>query len=522
MPRYPIGNQDFKSLRNEGFLYVDKTSYIIELLTGTKYNFLARPRRFGKSLFLTTLEYFFKGERELFHGLAIDSYPWNWEKYPVIHIDLNGSDYTKSEESLTLKINGILDRVEKNYGLLDESKSITERLDQLIRKLYEKTERPVVVLVDEYDKPIIDTIFNENLKEKYKETLRGFYGVLKSLDKYLKIVFMTGVTKFGQMNIFSGLNNIRDISLSTDFGAVCGITEEELVNNFQEGITELAKEEGTVPDRILEILKEHYDGYHFSKNCVDIYNPYSILNAFAEKEIHAYWSMSGTPSFLVEVLKRKDFNLEKLEGAKVSHERLVGINEDFEDPVALFYQTGYLTIKSYQKNTGSYILGYPNQEVEKAWFQFLLPTFSGGNISTSTNFITDFGDALENGNPKLAIELLEEFTAGISYDVLPKIEKERHFQYIIYIISKLLTSRHNYTKVEEKTSNGRIDLLISTEEFVYIIEIKKDSSAKKALEQIIQKDYPLQFRNDIRKVYLIGINFSTEKQRIEDYIIEEY
>ena len=519
MPKYPIGLQDFLCLRNDGYIYVDKTRYICELIENGKYYFLGRPRRFGKSLFLSTMEYFFRGRRELFKGLYIDTYPWDWKEYPVIHLDLNGSNYPDSE-SLNERLSNFLSEYEQSFSLAeDKAGSLSERLRNLIIKAYEKRGLPVVVLVDEYEKPVIDNIDNPDIMEKHRQSLQGFYSVLKSLDKYLKLVFLTGVTKFGQLNVFSGLNNIRDISLNPKFGAICGITFEELTEYFKEGINDLAKDRACGFEEVLSLLKTKYDGYHFSRNCPDIYNPFSIINALADLSVRPYWSYTGTPSILAKVLKQQNFNIESLEGIRVDESRLMGIHNQINDPVALFYQTGYLTIKEFNQESELYTLGYPNYEVEQAFFNYLLPNFSGMNIIKTDSFMQDLSMAFETGDAKKAMETLEEFSAGISYDVIPKTESERHFQYLLYIICKLLLSRKNFVKVEEKTSDGRIDLLISTSRYVYIIEIKKDNNSQKALEQIMEKEYHLQYRGDSRKVFLIGMNFSSEKRRLDGFTI---
>lgn len=518
-PRYSIGIQDFEEIRKGGFIYVDKTSFIPILLEQSKYYFLARPRRFGKSLFLSTLEAFFSGQRDLFKGLAIYKYNWDWSPYPVIHIDLNGANYTNGKETIIEKLSFILKEQEIKYGIKNNYQDISLRFQYLISKLYEKTGKQIVVLIDEYEKPVLDTIGNKEINDWHRETLRGFYGVLKSLDKYLKLVFLTGVTKFGQMNVFSGLNNIRDISLNPKFGSICGITQDELLINFQEGISQIAEDRKLGKDEILLLLKKKYDGYHFSWKCPDIYNPYSLINAFADGKISSYWVYTGTPALLANVLRKRNYDLKKLDGIKVHEKRLLGLNDEFDDPVALFYQTGYLTIKNYDEENEEYILSYPNIEVEEAFFDYLLPDFTGQNVSETSSFIDELRFGFEKGDPKKSIEVLEEFFSGISYDVIPAAEVERHFQYIIYIICKLLIVRRQFVKVEEKTSNGRIDLLIATNDYVYIIEIKRDRSAQEALNQIKEKEYALQWRNDPRKVFLIGINFSTGNKRINDFKI---
>lgn len=522
MERYAIGMQDFGEIRKGGYVYVDKTSYIEKLLAGAKYYFLARPRRFGKSLFLSTLEYFFLGDRELFKGLAIETYESNWEPFPVIHIDFGISTYTEGIEYLKSALHSTLQRYEDRYNIVpDTSDTLIVRFNNLIRGAYEKTGKQVVVLVDEYEKPVLDTIDHDELCDRNKDFLRGFYGVLKSLDKYLKFVFLTGVTKFGQMNVFSGLNNIRDISLLEEYGAICGITEKEMIDNFPQGIEDLARAEEKVFEEAVQILKENYDGYHFSRNCPDIYNPYSLVNAFADKSIKAYWSYTGTPALLVKILFQNHYDLEELDGVEAGEERLLGINNRFDDPVSLFYQTGYLTLKGYDKETREYILGYPNREVQKAFFNFVLPYYYDAHSHRSESVVSNLNRSLIKGDPWKAMEYLESFSSGISYDVIPIPEVERHFQSILYIVVKLLTSSTVKVTPEWKTSDGRIDLLIETPKYVYIIEIKRDQSPEQALKQVKEKDYALQFRNDARQVFLIGMNFSTQKKRLDGFLIEE-
>ena len=521
MVKYPIGKQDFKSLRDEGYVYVDKTHFIPKLIEEGSYYFLGRPRRFGKSLFLSTLEYFFKGERELFAGLNVESYDWKWEKYPVLHFDLNGIDYTV-EGNLAVKLNQYLNDSAKLYGLKLTDRDPAIRFSQLINNIYESTGHQVVVLIDEYDKPVIDNIDNEELRERNRDTLRGFYSVLKSADRYLKMVFMTGVTKFGQMNVFSGLNNIRDISLKTTYNTICGITEEELKSNFESGIKKLAEVENTDFEGALKLLKDNYDGYHFSENCPDLYNPYSLINALADSIIDPYWYATGTPKFLADLLIKQNYDLEDLNNITISRDRLLNINNSFDDPVSLLYQTGYLTIKEYDKEIREYTLGYPNLEVEKAFFNYLIPNYT---ISSNKDFdsqIDEFKRSINKGEAQKAMEALEAFSAGISYDMIPNPETERHFKMLLNMFVKLVVSKTVKTVPEYKTSDGRIDLLIETSKYVYILEIKKDKSSKEALKQIEEKNYPLQFKSGPRKVFLIGLNFSSSKKRIDSFEIKTY
>lgn len=518
MALYPVGQQDFKGIIEGGYTYVDKTSYITEILEEKgKYYFLSRPRRFGKSLFLSTLGYFFKGRKELFEGLAISDYKWDWEEYPVIQIDLNGADFTEKEEALKIKLGEQLKYVEKEYDIIQDTPEVRSRFEKLIVSLYEKYHRQVVVLVDEYEKPVLDTVSQPEISNRHKETLRGFYGVLKSLDKYIKLVFLTGVTKFGKMSVFSALNNINDISLDIKYGAVCGITKEELVENFHEGIENLAAVEGVGYDEALELLRVNYDGYHFNRECPDLYNPFSIICALSKSEIRPYWFATGTPNILVDLLLRKKYNIRQLEGVTATASRLMDMGNEFEDPVSLFYQTGYLTIKSYDKTMKLYTLGFPNQEVELAFIDFLMPNFLITESPKPESFVLDFARGINNGDPEMAFKALEAFSADINYELVQTPEVERHFQNLLYLFGRMILPYTTEIKTEERTSDGRIDLLIKTEKYIYVIEIKRDSSAESALQQIKDKDYSLKFSSDPRKVFLVGVNFSTEKKRIDGF-----
>lgn len=521
MVRYPSGQSSFEDIRNTNCLYVDKTAYIKRLIDTGKYFFLGRPRRFGKSLFISTLEAFFLGKKQLFDGLDIASYDWTWVAYPVIHLDFAPASYRENWE-LEQRINNILEEYERVYNLSSVNpRDIAGRLNKVISRAYEQTGRQVVVLVDEYEKPVIDNLDNEEVRERNRAKLSGFYGVLKSLDAKLKMVFLTGVTKFGQMSVFSGMNHISDISLLDEYGEICGITEDELLDTFSEGIEELARVKETNIHDVVALLKEYYDGYHFSARCRDLYNPYSIIQALSTKKIEAYWASTGTPSFLVATLMNEDFNLEDLEGFKADYDQLTGVDNQVGDPIALFYQTGYLTIKGYNIEEELYTLGYPNREVEKAFFKYLLPKYAGqGTVKTDT-LLTGMRRAIISGLAEKMLSLLKSYMADISYDLIPRPEVERHFQTIMTLIFKAVLPPKFEVKVENKTSDGRSDIEIKTDRFIYIIEIKIDSTARKALEQIKMKDYALRYRHDGRHIFLIGVNFSKETRRIEDWMIEE-
>lgn len=516
---YPIGEQSFSEIRSSNKTYVDKTMFI-PLLLRNKFYFLGRPRRFGKSLFLSTLENFFYGRRELFSGLAIEDFQWDWEQYPVVRIDLGPYDFT-SPDSLEEVLSSILAFHEEKYGIKNQSNNLSIRFGEMLRALARNSRKQVVVLVDEYDKPVIDLLHDKSLQNKYLEILRGFYSVLKSNDEYLRLVFLTGVSRFGKMSIFSGLNNVSDISMNEEYASICGITENEMRTHIGKGIENLAQRMNLDFEGACQLLKENYDGYHFTAQCPDIYNPYSLFNALSNCEIEDYWFRSGTPGLLIKVLNDSHYNLEELSGSTAEKEDLLGIDTTFHDPVPLFYQTGYLTIKSYNPITKTYLLDFPNKEVANAFFKFILPYYTGRNKRESINLLNQLNTELENGNPDSFIRLLIAFTSEVNYDIIPAKKSEQYFQNLIYTISRLLAM--SQVRVEKRTSNGRIDMLIETNHYVYIIEIKFDSTSQNALKQIKEKEYWKPFMGDTRKVFLIGLNFSREERALDaDFSIEEY
>ena len=370
MARYPIGMQDFKEIREGGYVYVDKTDFIRRMLEGSKYYFLSRPRRFGKSLFLSTLRYFFRGERTLFRGLAIGAYDgWDWRECPVVRIDFTSGSFSRPD-GLAERIHEIIADHEQAYAVEAPGSDPRARLMALVKVLREKSGRKVVVLVDEYEKPLLDVVDKPALLAANRELLREFYSVLKESDERLQLVFLTGVTRFGHLNIFSGFNNLQDISMDMRFGAICGITEPELIANFRDGIEGLAEAEEVGFDEAVAVLKKNYDGYHFSRNCPDLYNPFSILSAMSRREIGPYWFMTGTPTLLATLLMEKRYDLQSLDGVMATEKELMDVQAGLDNPVALFYQTGYLTLKGYDRESRTYTLGFPNQEVESAFYEY--------------------------------------------------------------------------------------------------------------------------------------------------------
>lgn len=374
---YPIGIQTFEKLREGGFVYVDKTEYVQRIVSSPGYYFLSRPRRFGKSLLLSTIEAYFKGKRDLFKGLAIDRQCDEWTPHAVIHIDLNSKNYV-DRQSLNDILNFNLEHYEREFGVSGSGMPVDDRFMSLIRNAYESTGRKVVVLVDEYDKPLLQTIDNEPLQDEYRGILKAFYGVLKSADKYLQLVFLTGVTRFGKVSVFSDLNNMRDISMDSAFEAVCGITESELHENFKTGVERLAERKRIGIAETYSLLKNNYDGYHFGCGLTDIYNPFSVLSALASSEIDNFWFSTGTPTFLIKLLQKNDYDLSRL-GGEVEYDpmMLTGSVVSADDAVPMMYQSGYLTIKRYDPMFGTVFLGYPNREVEDCFLKWLLPNYGG-------------------------------------------------------------------------------------------------------------------------------------------------
>ncbi len=513
---YPVSTANFERIRTEGFIYVDKTQYIYSLVSKSGFYFLSRPRRFGKSLLLSTIESYFLGKKELFKGLAIDNLKsGEWLSYPVLHLDLSGKAYV-DKNSLTSLLDMHLQAWETEYGIGNPRQAVDERFNVVIETVAAKSGKKIVVLVDEYDSPLSDSIGNEELQELFRDQLHGFYSVLKKTEKHIQFCMLTGVTKFGKVSVFSGLNNLRDISLENKYAAICGITEDELHRYFIAGIEDLADAEGWNVEETLDRLKFNYDGYHFSKSLLDVYNPYSVMNALAKEEIADYWCASGMPTLLSKSLRNIDYNLERLNGIMVSNQMLGNLSVYQTEPVALFYQTGYLTIKSYDRSTNLFTLGYPNREVERGILGDILklyvPDYGDVNVA-----ITLMRESLKRGEPDKFIDQLKAFLAGIPSKLRTRIAQyENYYHTIFYCIASLIGLD---VSVEYNTSEGFIDLLIRTSRYIYIIELKINGNAESAIQQIVDKHYTHPFTTDPRHLYKIGIGFSKETHNIDSFII---
>ena len=508
---YPIGIQNFEDLRRSEYVYVDKTDLIYSLVSSGKYYFLSRPRRFGKSLLVSTLEAYFRGKKELFEGLAIGQLEKEWIEYPVFHLDFTGKAYNDGE-SLTDILNYHLSLWEKEYGT-GSAADLDTRFKQVIDAAYEKTCRQVVILIDEYDKPIVDNLGNDNLIDNYKKVLQGFYSVLKAKDGQIKFGLLTGVSKIGKLSVFSSLNNLKDISMIDEYASVCGVSEDEVHKYFDESVDALGRANELTKDQCYQKLKDMYDGYHFTPNSVGIYNPFSLLNAFSDREFKEYWFETGTPTLLVDVMKKTSFDVTSLsDNVVVTASALNGMQDIVNKPVPLFFQTGYLTIKDYDKEYNEYRLGFPNDEVKNGFLNFIYSYYVPVNPATDSTKTSQLSRALKSGNPDKFMRILEALFADTTYQIQGN--AERDFQYAMYIIIELLGE---YVQAERTTSNGRIDLLLRTKDYIYIIELKIDNTAEAALQQIEEKGYDKPFVNDSRKLYKIGVSFSTANRRIEDW-----
>ena len=513
--RYPIGIQTFETVRKEGYCYVDKTALVHQLVQNGKYYFLSRPRRFGKSLLISTLEAYFQGKKELFDGLALEHLEREWTEYPVLHLDLNAQKYD-SPEALEDVLNYSLSQWEAIYGTNPAEKSPSLRFQGIIQRAAERCGRNVVVLVDEYDKPLLQALGNEPLLTAYRQQLKAFYGVLKSKDAYLRFALLTGVTKFSKVSVFSDLNNLQDISMSPRFATLCGITEQELYDVFEEDIRLLGEHNGMSEEETRKALKDSYDGYHFTANCPDLYNPFSLLNAFSSKELGSYWFETGTPTFLIQLLKQGHYNLYNLYHEQVSKDMLGDIDNVGGNPLPMLYQSGYLTLKGYDREFGTYTLGFPNREVAEGFNRHLLLGYAKVPSGNPTFQIQNFVLEVRRGDTDAFLQRLQSFFADTPYELARDLEL--HYQNVLFIVFKLLGF---YVQVEYHTSRGRIDLVLKTADYIYVMEFKLEGTAEEALQQIEDKHYALPFATDQRRVYKVGVNFSKDKRNIEKWLVKE-
>ena len=511
--RYPIGIQNFEDLRNNNCVYIDKTELIYRLTHSDKIYFLSRPRRFGKSLLVSTLEAYFQGKKHLFEGLAMERLETEWTEYPVLHMDFSGSKYTDADK-LREVLNIEISKWEKLYGKEEDECSFSNRFQGVIQRAYQKTGKQVVVLVDEYDSPLLDTNGEPALQKELRNIVRDFFSPLKKNGQYLRFLLLTGISKFSQLSIFSELNNLKNISMRDDFSAICGITEKELHTALQPDIQRMADANNETYEEACQHLKKQYDGYHFSKNCEDIYNPFSLFNALDAKEYKNFWFSTGTPTFLIELLQEADFNVRDLEGVEATDEEFDAPTEQIQSPIPVLYQSGYLTIKGYDPDFQIYKLAYPNREVRKGFIENLLPTYVHRARENNTFYVVSFIRDLRKGDIESCLERTRSFFASMPHDLENKTEK--HYQTIFYLLFRLMGQ---YVDAEVKSAIGRADVVVRLADAVYVFEFKYDGTPDEALAQIESKNYAIPYQSDGRRIVKIGVNFDSATRTIGEWKI---
>ena len=524
--KYPIGIQTFENIIEDGFVYVDKTDLVYSLATEGKVYFLSRPRRFGKSLLISTLESYFLGKKELFKGLKIETLEKDWKVYPVLHVDFGAGKFSDIN-ALKEALDGQLAEWEEEYHVANKYTDFGLRMKYLVQEIHKHTGMRVVVLVDEYDKPLLDvmgTPYKVNyqgeeisLEEYSRNILKSFYSSFKAADEHLQFVFLTGVTKFSQVSVFSGFNQPKDISMHPMYDTLCGITEEEMVSYFHDPITEMAQRERCSFDGMVAKLKKQYDGYHFSDTLTDIFNPFSLLNAFDRMRLDNYWFQTGTPTYLIRLMEHFGENLDELTGKYYAVQDFSDYKADVERPLPMIYQSGYLTIKEYDHRTRTFKLDIPNDEVKQGFISLLANNYFKASTSTESWIVSSISQ-LDNGDLEQFRQSLTSFLASIPYSMRRKEnerERERYFHYTFYLILRLLSTYMVYT--EKQLSQGRADCIIETDQFVYILEFKLDGTADEALQQIEDRGYALPYANGSRTIYKIGCSFSSETGTIEEW-----
>ena len=515
--RLPIGVQTFEKIIRGDYLYVDKTELIHKMTSENSYVFLSRPRRFGKSLLTSTLESYFEGRKELFEGLKMMELEQEWTAFPVFHLDLNQSKY-ETVESLKDILDNFLSSLEQRYGTQPTETEPAMRFSGLIQRAAEQEGHPVVILVDEYDKPMLNAIGNPQLQEAFRNELKAFYSVLKSQDRNIRFAFLTGVTKFGKVSVFSDLNHLYDISMSEDFETICGFTEQEIHDNFNEDVAALAQKNDITTDDAYAQLKENYDGYHFNRFQTEgIYNPFSVLSTFKNLRFDDYWFETGTPTYLVKLLQAYNYKLDELTEEQVTGDVLNSTDPSSENPIPVIYQSGYLTISGYDKEFELYRLGFPNREVERGFTRFLVPYYTPVNENQGPALVAQLTRDIRNGDVEAFMQRLQAIFADTDYRIVGK--RELYFHNAVSLIFKMLSFN---VQTERPANGGRMDMIVSTTDYIYLFEFKVDKSADEALQQIKEKGYDKPFVTDPRPTVLIGVNFSSETRGIEKWRVESY
>ena len=514
---YPVGIQTFERIRKENKLYIDKTEYVYRMThSGGCYFFLSRPRRFGKSLLVSTFESYFSGKKELFEGLAIEKLEQKWMEYPVLHFDMSGGKHMEKEQ-LEDYLSNRLEAEERKWGITHTKRGANDRLTELITTAYEISGKQVVVLIDEYDAPMLDVAHDKETLDVLRNVMRNFFSPLKMCEPMLRFVFLTGITKFSQVSIFSELNNIKNISLDDEYAGVCGITKEELLTQMSEDIDVLAEALEMTREETIAKLKENYDGYHFSPASPDVFNPYSLLNCFDDKNFGAYWFSSGTPTYLINMLRKFKVLPAKIGRSLARSSAFDAPTENLKTITPLLYQSGYITIKGYDKMSQLFTLDLPNKEIKVGLFESLLPYYLEGMYAEEGDVaIAQMSVLIRQGDMDGALRLFQEFLGTVPY--CNNTNYEGHYQQVLFIIFTLLT--HFVVDVEVHTPNGRVDVVMETEDTLYLIELKLNKSAQSAMQQINLKQYDQRFARCGKPIVKVGVNFDAKKGNIEDWIIE--
>lgn len=513
--QYPLGIQTFSEIINKKMLYIDKTAYIYNIAASGKYFFLGRPRRFGKSLLVSTMQSYFEGKKQLFRGLAIEKLESEWTEYPVLHFDMSGGKHMDAEQ-FEQYLGYRLEEEEKKWGITMPVNGANNRLIELINTAYDKTGKQVVVLVDEYDAPMLDVVHETDCLDKLRNTMRNFYSPLKYCDPKLRFVFLTGITKFSQMSIFSELNNIKNISMDNEYAAICGITEEEMLTQMSDDIDALAQAQGIGREEAISKLKDNYDGYHFSAKSPDMFNPYSLLNCFADNEFNDYWFSSGTPTYLLNMMRKYEvMPTDVITRVEADASEFDAPTENMTTIMPLLYQSGYITIKDYNRAYNYYTLDVPNKEVKVGLTKALIPSYVTRNTLATTNTARRIAQALDKRDMDGALRLLQTFLGTIPY--CENTNYEGHYQQLLFVVFSLLTDF--LVDVEVHTPNGRVDIVLLTRTDLYLIELKLNKTAQEAMRQIDLKDFRQRFALCGKPVTKVGINFDAEKKTIGNWVI---
>lgn len=521
--KYPVGIQTFSRIRQEGYVYVDKTDLVWQLAHYATYVFMSRPRRFGKSLLTSTLESYFRGERELFEGLKIMELEQDWEQYPVLHLDLSTAKGQDNAQALREQLIFLLDDYVEKYGRKKGAQTPGSLLSDLIKRAYTQTGKQVAVIIDEYDAPLLEVLHEDTMLGDMRKVMQEFYTPLKANEKYIKFCFITGITKFSQLSIFSTINNLTNVTMDTMFSAICGITEHELSTTLRVDIERLADLNDMTFEEMHARLKLRYDGYHFTKSSPDIYNPFSLLKAFRQREIANYWFESGTPAFLIQQMQHFKTDIMSLDHMEVPSSAFDQPTENMQNALPLLYQSGYLTIKDYDREGEIYTLSIPNQEVRIGYVQGLLPTYTGlKDADVQVGFALKFWRALKHGDVDLAMREMQSYMSGIPYvegfreKLKDAATKEGFYEYTMYLIFSMLNV---YVKTQVKCSSGRADMVVWMPDTVYVFELKVNGTAREALGQIDSRGYSLPYETEDRKVVKVGVKFDSETRVPEEWVI---